>query len=116
MSTEKPRGRRGRRRVVAPATSGQPEEVESQVFRSASLEAGEAREETSPKAADQGPEGGAAADRKVSEEEPSEDRTRGETNSEETAGTKKPESTSANAPALSPRDRWILDQRPPHWG
>lgn len=88
VSPETSRGRRGRRRVVAPATSGQPEEVEAQTFTSASLEAESSR----------------AEEAEVSEEGP------GEKASGTTSG-----KDSAGAPPLSARDRWILEQRPPHW-
>lgn len=66
---------RKRRRVVAPPTSGQPEDVESQVYDPL-------------KGSDHGLAGGA----------------------EKKSGTEGKGSGGASA-----RDRWFLEQRPPHW-
>ncbi|GAA3068176.1 MULTISPECIES: hypothetical protein [Actinomycetes] len=74
-------GRRGRRRVIAPATSGQPEETESQAFIPASLE-DSAQDDAAPASKGASGSGGPDPDRKS---------------------------------PLSARDRWILEQRPPHW-
>ncbi|OSM42706.1 hypothetical protein, partial [Nesterenkonia sp. PF2B19] len=67
--------------VIAPATSGQPEETESQAFIPASLE-DSAQDDAAPASKGASGSGGTDPDRKS---------------------------------PLSARDRWILEQRPPHW-
>lgn len=83
-------GRRGSRRVVAPATSGQSEDIESQPFTPAALgdEGDTPSDEGHDDATAERP-GGAPGSKKANE--------------------------AGKHQRLSARDRWILDQRPPHW-
>lgn len=85
------RRRRRPRRVVAPATSGRPEAEEARRFHSASADGDVATSEPASGAADDG-----------SEESGQPPRTRVARPAE-------------GAERLSPRDRWILEERPPHW-
>ncbi|GAA3285015.1 hypothetical protein [Nesterenkonia halobia] len=85
------RGRRGTRRVVAPATSGRPEAEEARRFHSASADGDAATSEPASGTADDGSEESAQAPR-TRVARPAE-----------------------GAERLSPRDRWILEERPPHW-
>lgn len=109
------RGRRGARRVVAPATSGRPEAEEARRFHSASADGDVATSDAPGRDAD-----GERRVRPTSAAREASARTPG------AAGDGSPEE-SAQAPMkrvarpvegterLSPRDRWILQERPPHW-
>lgn len=91
--------RRRRRRVVVPGTSGQPEQQEARPFRSASAD-GEA-----PSGAEVDPGAEAEASEAAGEEKPAGEQPR------RPRVVRRPEGEQQ----LSARDRWFLEQRPPHW-
>lgn len=91
--------RRGRRRVVAPPTSGQSHEVEANFTDPF---------EVSPDESDSGAASGGVG----SASDPGSKRGAG---SERGAGSAGP-SKAEKKPALSEYEQWILSQRPPHWG
>ena len=97
-------GRRGRRRVVAPPTSGQSHEVESDFtdpFRADAFPPEDTKGRTNSGAGTPAPENSTAGMRKPGEAQPT-----------QTQGAEK----SAPQAPLTAHEQWILSQRPPHWG